>query len=191
MTFENDVKIDSMYATALNRRPFFWPATGHCNKFGVVFLAVQIALVVMKFFFQHTWKRYVPHVSFCLSWQLILSFKPGVELSHFVHANRARVFYSKPSTPWRNWTRDRIVTKICCSNAGVPNLEYMYAQGYICLSEGVHLRLAIEEKKYIYMIFVSKDLYTYQWILFSKIIICLFLNISMNNHDKIFSHIIF
>jgi len=71
---------------------------------------------------------------------------PGVELSRFVHANRARVFDSKPYTPLRNWTRDRIVTKTCCSNAGVPNLEYMYPQGYICLSEGVHLRLAIEEK---------------------------------------------
>jgi len=28
----------------------------------------------------------------------------------------------------------------------VPNLGYMYPQGYIFLSEGVHLRLAIEEK---------------------------------------------
>ena len=30
--------------------------------------------------------------------------------------------------------------------AEVPNLGYMYPQGYIFLSEGVHLRLAIEEK---------------------------------------------
>ena len=30
--------------------------------------------------------------------------------------------------------------------AGVPNLGCMYPQGYICLSEGVHLRLVIEEK---------------------------------------------
>jgi len=28
---------------------------------------------------------------------------------------------------------------------GVLNLRYMYPQGYIFLSEGVHLRLAIEE----------------------------------------------
>jgi len=28
----------------------------------------------------------------------------------------------------------------------VPNLGYMYFQGYICLSEGVRLRLAIEEQ---------------------------------------------
>jgi len=28
----------------------------------------------------------------------------------------------------------------------VPNLGYMYPWGYICLSEGVHLRLTIEAK---------------------------------------------
>ena len=33
-----------------------------------------------------------------------------------------------------------------CSRAGVPNLGYMYPGEYICLSEGVHLRLAIEGK---------------------------------------------
>jgi len=27
----------------------------------------------------------------------------------------------------------------------VPNLGYMYPYGYICLSEGVHLRLAMEK----------------------------------------------
>jgi len=32
------------------------------------------------------------------------------------------------------------------SSSGDPNLGYMYPQGYICLFEGVHLRLAIEEK---------------------------------------------
>jgi len=52
-------------------------------------------------------------------------------------------------------------TRDLYSKSGVPNLGYMYPQGYICLSEGVHLRLAIE-KKYIYIIFVSKYLYTYQ-----------------------------
>ena len=39
-----------------------------------------------------------------------------------------------------------------CLKAGVPNLGYMYPQGYICLSEGVHLRLAIEEKIYLHNI---------------------------------------
>jgi len=38
------------------------------------------------------------------------------------------------------------------SEGGVPNLGYMYLQGYICLSEGVHLRLAIEEKIYLHNI---------------------------------------
>jgi len=32
------------------------------------------------------------------------------------------------------------------SKPGVPDLGYMYPQGYICRSEGVHSRFAIEEK---------------------------------------------
>jgi len=50
---------------------------------------------------------------------------------------------------------------------GVPNLGYMYAKGYICLSEGVHLRLAIEDKIYLYIIYFQY-LYIYQLILLSK-----------------------
>ena len=42
---------------------------------------------------------------------------------------------------------------------GVPKL------GYICLSEGVHLRLAIKEKKMCLYIIISNYLYMYQWIL--------------------------
>jgi len=38
------------------------------------------------------------------------------------------------------------VQKLLESRSGVPNLGYMYTQGYICLSEGVHLRLSIEEQ---------------------------------------------
>jgi len=35
--------------------------------------------------------------------------------------------------------------------AGVPKLGYMYPSGYICLSERVHLRLAVEgENMFIY-----------------------------------------
>ena len=30
------------------------------------------------------------------------------------------------------------------TKAGLPNLRYMYPEGCICLSEGVHVRLAIE-----------------------------------------------
>jgi len=41
---------------------------------------------------------------------------------------------------------------------------------------------------YIYIVFISKYLHIYQLILLSKVIICLLLNISMNNHDKIFCH---
>jgi len=37
--------------------------------------------------------------------------------------------------------------------AGVPNLGCMYPQGYICLSESVHLRLAIDEKMYLHIIY--------------------------------------
>jgi len=73
---------------------------------------------------------------------------------------------------------------------GFPNLGYMYPQGYICLSAGIHLRLAIEDKSTVYldyMLFISKYLYIYQLILIPKVI-CLLLNISMNNHGKIFCH---
>ena len=41
---------------------------------------------------------------------------------------------------------------------------------------------------YIYIYCISKYLYIYQWILFSKAIACLLLNISMIYHDKIFCH---
>ena len=46
-----------------------------------------------------------------------------------------------------------------CFNSGVPNQEYMYPQGYICLSEGVHLRLAIDEKT-IFAYFLFPNIYT-------------------------------
>jgi len=46
------------------------------------------------------------------------------------------------------------------STAGVPNLGYMYPQGYICLFEGVHLRLSIEEQNmFAYNLF--PNIYTY------------------------------
>jgi len=47
-------------------------------------------------------------------------------------------------------------------NADVPKLGYMYPWGYICLSEGVHLRLAIEGKICLYCILIiSNYLYMY------------------------------
>jgi len=42
--------------------------------------------------------------------------------------------------------------------SGVPNLGYMYPQGYICLSKGVYLGLAIEDRNiftyYLFPIFM-------------------------------------
>jgi len=57
--------------------------------------------------------------------------------------------------------------------AEVPNLGYMYPQGYICLSEGVRLRLSNEEQNifaydlfpnfytYVSEYFFQKSLYAY------------------------------
>jgi len=61
------------------------------------------------------------------------------------------------------------------SKPGVPNL------GYICLSEGVHLRLAIEENNiFIYYLFPNTYI---SWNNIYKILICVLLNISMNNES--------
>jgi len=35
----------------------------------------------------------------------------------------------------------------------VPNLGYMHPWGYICLSEGVHLRLSTEGKIYLHVVY--------------------------------------
>jgi len=43
---------------------------------------------------------------------------------------------------------------------GVANLGYMHPQGYISLSEGVHLRLAIQEKS-IFICYLFPNIYTY------------------------------
>ena len=59
--------------------------------------------------------------------------------------------------------------------------------GYICLSEGIHLRLAIDAK-YIYISFISNYLYICQGILFSKAVISLLLNTSVINHAEMFFH---
>jgi len=40
-----------------------------------------------------------------------------------------------------------------CSKTEVPNLGYMYLWGYIYLSEGVHLRLAIVGKIYLHFVY--------------------------------------
>jgi len=51
-------------------------------------------------------------------------------------------------------------TNSAASKSGVPNLGYMYPQGYICLSEGVHLRLA-EDEKNIFTYYLFPNIYTY------------------------------
>jgi len=45
----------------------------------------------------------------------------------------------------------RSTTKRYCTKPGVPSLGYMYPQGYISLSEGVHLRLAIASISVCYL----------------------------------------
>jgi len=53
--------------------------------------------------------------------------------------------------------------RICESSSfrpAVPNLAYMHPQGYICLSEGVHLRLAKGDKN-IFTYDLFPNIYTY------------------------------
>ena len=68
------------------------------------------------------------------------------------------------------------------SKSGVPSL------GYNCLSEGVHWRLAIEGKIYLRVVYFQIFIYIYHLILFSKVITCLLLNVSVKNHEKILCH---
>jgi len=42
------------------------------------------------------------------------------------------------------------------SIARVPNLGYMYSQGYICLSQGVHFRLGIQGKTILFIFKYAK-----------------------------------
>jgi len=52
---------------------------------------------------------------------------------------------------------------ICKSSSfrpAVPNLRYMHPQVYICLSEGVHLRLAKGDKN-IFTYYMFPNIYTY------------------------------
>ena len=61
--------------------------------------------------------------------------------------------HSPPSPPLESplvWRINAVkIWWACWCSTGVPNLGYMYPQGYICLSEGLHLRLAIEDKIYL------------------------------------------
>jgi len=46
-----------------------------------------------------------------------------------------------------------------CLRPGVPNLGYMYPQGYLCLSEEVHLRLSTDEQN-IFAYILFQNIYT-------------------------------
>jgi len=56
---------------------------------------------------------------------------------------------------------NRLSILICCYSTAVHNLGYMYPWGYTCLSEGVHLRLAIEGKN-IFTCCLFSNFYTYR-----------------------------
>jgi len=73
------------------------------------------------------------------------------------------------------------VKHVFWTKPGIPNLDY------ICLSEGVHLRLAMSQKIHWFIIYFQIFiLYICQCLLFSKIVTWLLLNISMISHDKVF-----
>ena len=74
------------------------------------------------------------------------------------------------------------------TRVGVSNLGYMYLQRYICLIRRGTFKASNRRYKYICRLFIFKYLYIYHLILFSEVIICLLLNIFMNNHEKIFCH---
>jgi len=63
----------------------------------------------------------------------------------------------------------------------------MYPQGYICLSEWVHLRLAIDEKNILHIIYFQIFIHILVSVVFKNhYTVYLLLYISMNDHDKIF-----
>jgi len=84
----------------------------------------------------------------------------------------------RPRTRWRDYISDLawsrlgvepaenylrlllIVRYLRPPRAGISNLGWMYPWGYICLSEGVHLRLEIEGKD-IFTCYLFSNLYTY------------------------------
>ena len=58
------------------------------------------------------------------------------------------------------WLLASKFNNLSLSKIEVPNLGYMYPWGYICLSEGVHLRLATEVK-YIFTYLLFPNIYTF------------------------------
>jgi len=46
------------------------------------------------------------------------------------------------------------------ANPGVPNLGYMYPQGYICLSEGVRVKVS-NRRESVFAYYLFPNIYTY------------------------------
>ena len=68
-------------------------------------------------------------------------------------------------------------------------LEQRFPTWGTCTPRGtfaIRIKVSNTREIYSYISFDYKYLYIYQWILFSKAVICSFLNISLTNHDKIF-----
>ena len=64
------------------------------------------------------------------------------------------------------------------SRPGVPKLGYMYPQEYICLSEDVHLRLAIDEKNILHALYFQIFIHILVSVIFKNhYIVCLLLYI--------------
>ena len=145
------------------------------------------------------WKKWVTtaHTSFLTSWNPDITYKRGSVAYCFPPRNIDRfgevVNNVCNFTPVKQGSIWRLLFevvecvlvasqhKILFPRPGVPN---MGPRGTFAYPKGKLLWLATEgKKKLIY--YLS---YIYQWILFSKIIICFLLNIPMISHDEIFCH---
>jgi len=78
----------------------------------------------------------------CYIVPLLIHYSLSCQLQRSILCN---IIHVRLNVFWRNG--------FACHRPGVHNLGYMYHQGYICLSEGVHLRLAIGGKIYLYIIY--------------------------------------
>ena len=66
-------------------------------------------------------------------------------------------------------------------------LEQRFPTSGTCTPRGtfaIRINVSNTREIYSYISFGYKYIYIYQWILFSKAVICSFLNISVTNHDK-------
>ena len=84
------------------------------------------------------------------------NFSTSEPLKHFVLTSYLYNLQSRTECQ----TFRKKLTFFIMSRTGVPNLGYTYPQGYICLSIGVHLRLAIEDKN-VFTCCLFSNVYTY------------------------------